>query len=111
MKHRLKHPRCLAKFLLHSFHTTSRWSQTIGEIANHRPIHILPSQQTRFISETILRSLMPTAYPLERIRSTTKVRKEMVARFPPCFSTKGSPKVSLKALRFRKGENEYAPDL
>lgn len=76
MKHRLKHPRCLAKFLLHSFHTTSRWSQTIGEIANHRPIHIPSSQQTRFISETILRNLMPTAYPLERIRSTFKVRKE-----------------------------------
>lgn len=45
------------------------------------------SQQTRFISETILRSLMPAAHPLER-RSTFKLprRKDQNWWFPPKVS-------------------------
>lgn len=62
------------------------------------------SQQTRFISETILRSLMPAAHPPFNVQTPSEEGSEL----PPCFSTKGSPKVScvaftwsLKAPRLR----------
>lgn len=59
------------------------------------------SQQTRFISETILRSLMPAAHPLER-RSTFKLprRKDQNWWFPPKVSLVAFT-WSLKAPRLR----------
>lgn len=59
------------------------------------------SQQTRFISETILRSLMPAAHPLER-RSTFKLprRKDQNWWFPPKVSRVAFT-WSLKAPRLR----------
>lgn len=59
------------------------------------------SQQTRFISETILRSLMPAAHPPFNVQTPSEEGSEL----PPCFSTKGSPKVSCVAFTWLRGKS------